>query len=87
MTGTLNIHTGVSESDQQGSFQNATLQGLGERQAISIAVTVPGPLSFDPDATPEAIRTFLHDSFGALVARGFDVEIQIGPSVDFEEDA
>jgi hypothetical protein len=84
----VHIETGISESDQLGSFTNATLQGAGDDIAVSIAAIVSVPESIYGQGE-EAVATYLKAILGkaAYVTSGvLCFEVQIGPSQDNEED-
>lgn len=83
----LKIRTGVGESEQERSFI-ATLQGVSDNISVSIAITLPDHMSdlAETTAPMEEIAAALREDFKHLTDIGYEVEIQIGPSREYEAD-
>ena len=78
----IDIEYNRSESAQESTFCNATLQGnASDTLAFSIAVTAP---SFELDDQYQ-IALMLDEALGPLVEKGYLVEVQIGPSRSVEQ--
>lgn len=75
----VNIETGISEGDQQDTFQNATLQGSDEI-AFSIATFVKVP----KDYSEEQVEQFLRDVLTRVTdcAPEISFEVQIGEAME-----
>lgn len=73
--GTLTITTGISESEQLSNHQNATLHSVTDAIAASIEIhpVYPAQISSEADA-----KAYLEDTFGALVAQGWSVNVSMG---------
>ncbi len=80
---TVNISLGVSEEEQEGSFQNATLQGAGDSLAFSIATRLKVPESVAAEGET-AVAQYLQDALtlASRVVEGLEFEVQIGASRD-----
>lgn len=74
----INITTGISAAEQEGSFMNACLSGHGDI-AISIAITPPERFEA---MTEDTIAEQLKTDFAWLSEQGYEIEIQIGPEQD-----
>ncbi len=77
----ITIESGVDEAEQISSFQNATLQSIGENLAVSIATFVEVPDDIAQD--PARLETYLHGLLSASVhaTQGqLNYEVQIGPA-------
>lgn len=77
----VRIDRGVPEEDQEGSFMNATLQGVGSSLAMSIATTllVPDHIANDGE---EAVAKFVNNAlvFAGNTSSRLRFHVQIGPS-------
>jgi hypothetical protein len=88
MTSNVDVKLGISEGDQEDSFQNATLQGAGELVAFSIAtfISIPSDVAEKGEAT---IAAFIESTLlQATQSTGGKLKfsVQIGPSLAAEGD-
>lgn len=77
----MNIKTSIPESEQESSFMNATLHSVTERIACSLAITPKYP---DHVKTEQQASVYLESSLQVLKSLGWGVDVQIGPSADYE---
>lgn len=78
----LSIKLNVHETEQESSYQNAALHGIGEHLAISIDVNpaIPEGLSSQED-----IKDYLVLALSPLADKGWEVNVFLGLSRDEEE--
>lgn len=84
MSQKVSISSGVPESEQMGSFQNATLQGVGADMAVSISTRISVPesvVSLGESAVSAHIAKVL-DAASRAVDGALEFEVQLGPSDD-----
>ena len=76
----LNIRTNVDCDEQESSFQNATLQTVGENIAVSIAtyIDVPADIADDPVRVEMYIRGVLLTSIHAT-NKVLSYDVEMGP--------
>jgi len=80
------VTVGINEESQEADFMNATLQGFGEKRAISIAVHLPDGIENGVDADDQgAMERLIAGIFASAIAAGCTVEAQVGPSRDAME--
>lgn len=83
----VKIETGLSEGDQQSSFQNATLQGAGDRLAFSVAteMDIPEDVSSQGEI---AVADYLREQFSKATAvvpnLRFDIQLGVSHAVEAE---
>lgn len=84
----VEIATGIDESEQEGSFQNATLQGVVNLFAMSIAANLEVPDEV-ADNGQEAVGTYVREALSraAREVPGLSFTVQIGRSREQEENA
>lgn len=83
----VKITGGICGDDQQGSFENATMQTAGDYLAFSIKTTLAVPDSVANQGEPVAARyieTVLERASGLVPGLAF--EVQLGPNETPEED-
>ncbi len=82
------IHTWAPESEQLSSFQNSTLQSLGQRHAISIQtlLTLPPALAEASQQVKAEYVQKLLESAATATGCALAFEAQIGLDSDHEED-
>jgi hypothetical protein len=79
----VKIKTNTPETSQMDSFQNATLHSVNDEIACSIAVhpAYPGDIK-----TEEQAKAYLQEKLRALSDEGWHFDIQLGESMDFEQE-
>ncbi len=92
MSKNVTIEKGVPESEQTSSFINATLDGFGEKVAISIATYIKVPDSMK-NAGEDEIASYVENIltsackasdqlvFDVKIGRSMDCELEFGPAV------
>ena len=85
----VRIETDCSEGDQCGSFQNGTLQGFGQRLAVTIQTHLAVPDEMEACSQQEAVEYLRNVLAAASAAVGNKLvfDVQIGVSVDYEHEA
>jgi hypothetical protein len=78
----MNFTLNTPESTQESTFQNATLHGINDKLACSIAITPTYP---DHIKTQAQAEEYLKNTLRALDDLGWDVDVQIGLSRDYED--
>jgi hypothetical protein len=78
------VEAGIPEDDQQGSFQNATLQGAGDNLAFSIAthLDIPDEIAREGEG---AVASYITEQMARVAAAGVPglrFTVQIGASRD-----
>lgn len=81
-TGNLTINTGVDESEQISSHQNATLSSNLEGFAVSIAVYPRYPNTL---TSQESIKQYLFEALSPIRYDNWTIQVQIGLDTDAEE--
>jgi hypothetical protein len=78
----MRIELNTPESLQESSFQNATLHSVNEQIACSISITPKYP---EHVKTQQQAADYLEKAMCSLSDLGWDIDVQIGLSSDYED--
>lgn len=76
----ITIQTGIDESEQMDTFQNATIHGVNQELVCSLSVRPVYPPNIK---TQEQVGEYLRESLMHLSELGWDISAMIGETEEY----